>query len=232
MKRCQNCSNEIQDHATFCGFCGFAQSSDLPEKHTKYHGDKDVFGAIVVFIGSVVVIGVIIYALSNLSSETVLSQKQVPTGIITVNILSSTSNYYSYSTIQPTPTIAYLPVTWKQLVNFLSDDHTNWNEYIPGKYVCLDFAVDLVENAKKKFIKAWIVGVEFTNGGPGHAFVAFETADRGIIYVEPQGDNTYSILEEGKPLCDDWGIYGCWGTVASYEYMQCQHSHLCLDYVP
>jgi len=131
-----------------------------------------------------------------------------------------------------TPAPSYRSIDWMELVSFLEKDHTNWNQYVPGKYVCLDFAIDLAANAGKQDIKTWIVLVEFTGGGPGHAFVAFETTDRGIIYVEPQGDNTYSVVEVGKPLCDEWGVYECMGTVSSINYAQCDSARQCVQFTP
>ena len=123
-------------------------------------------------------------------------------------------------------------ITWADLVSFLEKDHTNWHPYIPGKYTCLDFSTDLVANATKQDIKAWIVAVDFTDGGPGHAFVAFETTDRGIVYVEPQADDTYPIVAVGKNLCDAWGVYQCMGTVTSIQFLQCDKSHYCTKYTP
>jgi hypothetical protein len=113
------------------------------------------------------------------------------------------------------PTSGYRPISWVELVSFLAKDHTNWNQYIPGKYTCLEFATDLVANAGKQGIKAPVVTVEFAGGGPGHAFVAFETTKRGIVYVEPQADDTYPIVEVGMllrlvgslPVHEDCGIY-------------------------
>ncbi len=133
-----------------------------------------------------------------------------------------------------TPTIATRPITWDELVSFISDDHTNWNKYVPGKYECLDFAIDLVENAGKQNIKAWIVSVMFYDQELGHAFVAFETTDRGIVYIEPQGDNTYIDLRVGQYLCDAWGMYECMGKVKSIETIQCDsdHSGYCSPYTP
>jgi hypothetical protein len=142
-----------------------------------------------------------------------------------------------YPTVVPmvpsdTPPASYRQIDWMELVSFLEKDHTNWNQYILGKYTCVNFAVDLAANAGRQNIKTWIVLVEFTDGGPGHAFVAFQTTDRGIIYVEPQGDNTYSVVEVGKPLCDEWGVYQCMGTVASVEYAQCDSAQNCIQYTP
>lgn len=132
-----------------------------------------------------------------------------------------------------TPTPYYRSITWVELADFIARDHTNWNQYDSNNYVCLDYAIDLVENAKKENIKAWIVGVDFTNGEPGHAFVAFETSDKGIRYVEPQRDYTYSNLTVGNPLCDDWGQDPCMGIVKSIEnYRHCDHDHYCIEYEP
>jgi hypothetical protein len=131
-----------------------------------------------------------------------------------------------------TPASDYQPISWMELVNFLAKDHTNWNLYIPGKYTCLDFSVDLVANAQAQNIKAWVVLAEFTDGSIGHAFVGFETTDLGIVYVEPQADDTYPIVEVGQPLCDSWGVYECMGTVSSIQYAQCDHSALCTIYTP
>ena len=123
-------------------------------------------------------------------------------------------------------------ITWSELVTFLEKDHTNWNPYIPGKYTCLDFSTDLVANATAQGTKAWIVAVDFTSSGPGHAFVAFATTDRGVVYVEPQADDTYPTVAVGKNLCVSWGVYQCMGTVASIQYLQCNKLHYCNNYTP
>jgi len=132
-----------------------------------------------------------------------------------------------------TPTPLPRLVSWNELADFLVRDHTNWREYDLETYNCLDFAIDLVANARSENMKAWIVGVDFLNGDTGHAFVAFETSDRGTVFVEPQRDYTYSNLKVGQDLCDDWGEDGCWGVVKSIEYMgYCTHDHYCSEYVP
>jgi hypothetical protein len=115
----------------------------------------------------------------------------------------------------PAPTLAQSPgkatqsatpshhsITWMELQDFLARDHTNWNKFT-DKYVCVNFAMDLVANATKQNINAWIVGVTFKDKKVGHAFVAFETSDKGIVWIDPQNDYSYKVIEVGKHLCSN-----------------------------
>jgi hypothetical protein len=99
-------------------------------------------------------------------------------------------------------TPSYRSITWMELQDFLARDHTNWNKYT-DKYVCVNFAMDLVANAMKQNINAWIVGVSFKDKADGHAFVAFETSDKGIVWIDPQNDYSYKVVEVGKHLCSN-----------------------------
>jgi hypothetical protein len=101
----------------------------------------------------------------------------------------------------PAPTINYQLISWQDLNVFLANDHTNWNKYIPGKYTCVNYAMDLVAAAHKANIDAWIVAVEFDRDAVGHAFVAFQTTDLGVVWIEPQSDYAYVEVEIGQPLC-------------------------------
>jgi hypothetical protein len=134
----------------------------------------------------------------------------------------------------PTRTVAYHPVTWMELVSFISDDHTNWNEYNVNKYNCLDFSIDLVENATKQNIKAWIVSVMFYGEEVGHSFVAFDTTDRGIVFIEPQADVPFVNPTVDEYLVDAWQGNVFIGRISSIEYLQCDndHSGYCDPYIP
>lgn len=114
-----------------------------------------------------------------------------------------------------TPEPDYSPVTWAQLSSFLASDHTNWHPYIAGKYTCANYAIDLVANARARNMQAWIVIVTFDFSGPGHAFVAFKTTDRGVVWIEPQTDYAYNEVGLGKPLCLTINTSVCqkWGNV-------------------
>lgn len=138
-----------------------------------------------------------------------------------IQLPGSASTPHTLNTVTPT----YRTITWKELYTFVTDDPTNLNQYIPGKYECVNFALDLTANAHKQNINAWIVTVDFGPSQTGHAFVAFPTTDKGIVYIEPQTDDVYKTIEVGKLLClmDDSNICGTsWGKVtAIHQQVQC-----------
>lgn len=86
------------------------------------------------------------------------------------------------------------PIKEQELLQFLVEDKTDEHEYIPDKYVCWDFAMDLVNNAKKRHIQAGFVMIEYYGGG-GHSVVAFNTTDKGIVFVEPQEDTFVTLCD-------------------------------------
>lgn len=83
-----------------------------------------------------------------------------------------------------------------ELKEFLAQDETNLNPFIPGEYVCFHYAADLNNNAEANGIRAAYVRIHTKNWA--HALVAFETADRGLIFIEPQSDRKVT-LTTGKP---------------------------------
>lgn len=77
--------------------------------------------------------------------------------------------------------------TYQEMKTFLAQDFTNTNTYNEDKYVCVDFAAAVNNNAEAKDIRCAVVDI-FYPDGYGHTIVAFDTTDRGLIYVEPQFD--------------------------------------------
>ena len=77
--------------------------------------------------------------------------------------------------------------SYQEMKTFLSEDNTSEQEYLEGRYTCVDFAAAVKSNAAREGIRCAYVVVEFRGGG-GHAIVAFDTTDRGLIFVEPQFD--------------------------------------------
>lgn len=70
-------------------------------------------------------------------------------------------------------------------------------EFVTSGYMCINFAVDLHNNAEKVGIQCAIV----ENHKIGHAFNAFNTPDKSIVYVDASSGYDYIIIPaEGYDL--------------------------------
>jgi hypothetical protein len=80
--------------------------------------------------------------------------------------------------------------TYKELLDFLRRDKTDLKPYIKDEFICSDFAAVVNINSELEGIRAAWVSVRFPPGGlyHSHAIVAFETTDKGLVFVEPQLD--------------------------------------------
>jgi len=86
--------------------------------------------------------------------------------------------------------------TYLEMRSFIQRDQTDKNEYIEGVYICENFAADVCNHAEEENIRCAFVIIHFPEGG--HAIVAFNTVDRGLIFIEPQEDEEMEV-EIGKP---------------------------------
>jgi hypothetical protein len=83
--------------------------------------------------------------------------------------------------------------TYQEMKAFLDQDATNSNTYNQDEYVCTDFAAGINNNADAAGIRCAIVDM-FYPKGYGHTIIAFETTDRGLIFIEPQFDLEVKIV--------------------------------------
>jgi hypothetical protein len=76
--------------------------------------------------------------------------------------------------------------TWQQVKNFVSED---WTDQILYSYtfVCGDFAERLYNNAEAQGIRTAFVAITFSDGDPPHGLNAFETTDKGLVYIDSTG---------------------------------------------
>jgi len=86
--------------------------------------------------------------------------------------------------------------SYAELVAFIKDDLTDSKVYSKGNEllggiikarVCADFAEEVHNNAEAKGFRAAWVSIDFVKGGEGHAINAFETTDRGLVYIDSTG---------------------------------------------
>lgn len=89
--------------------------------------------------------------------------------------------------------------TYKEMREFLARDNTDANPFIKGEYDCVDFSAQLNNNAEANGIRAAYVHIRAKEWG--HAVVAFETIDRGLIFIEPQSDREVKpVTGIGEPF--------------------------------
>jgi len=88
--------------------------------------------------------------------------------------------------------------SYRDLMRFLAEDDTDKLTYIEGEYECTEFATTLCNRAEDEGIRSGYVTISFPDG-KGHAIVAFNTIDKGLIYIEPQHDDLVEIVI-GKPF--------------------------------
>ena len=107
--------------------------------------------------------------------------------------------------------------TYAELVAFIIEDTSDSKVYGEGveslgkiilARVCADFAEDVHNNAEAKGIRAAWVSIEFSGGGDGHALNAFETTDRGLVYIDCTGASVVEHLQQSleassKPMSRD-----------------------------
>jgi hypothetical protein len=98
--------------------------------------------------------------------------------------------------------------TYAELVAFIKEDSTDGHLYLILSYVCSDFAEDVHNNAEAAGIRAAWVGIDFEGEDEGHACNAFETTDKGLVYIDCTGEGFERLLH-GHPTS--------WDTVAYVE---------------
>ena len=92
------------------------------------------------------------------------------------------------------------PPTWQELMAFLEADTTDRKPYNADSFACVAFAEELHNNAEAAGIEAAFVGVQFEGREVGHALNAFNTTDRGLVFIDctspVQSDMSYLPMLE------------------------------------
>lgn len=73
--------------------------------------------------------------------------------------------------------------TYSQVLYFIATDPTDQIAYEKGRFTCGDYAERVQNNAENAGIRCAWVSVDFTDA-EGHAFNAFNTTDRGLIFID------------------------------------------------
>ena len=108
---------------------------------------------------------------------------------------------------------------YEEVITFLGQDKTDENRYVEGAYgiyVCSHFVRDVGNNAEEAGLRSAFVELRYLDGG--HAIIAFDTIDEGLVYFDAQtdervrpviGSRYYQCIEPRpgyyyvKPMYDD-----------------------------
>jgi len=82
--------------------------------------------------------------------------------------------------------------TYNEMKRFLAEDETDSKQYVDGVYTCSDFSADVNNNAEAQGLRAAVVFIDFPIER-SHVVVAFETVDKGLIFIEPQFDDEIEV---------------------------------------
>jgi hypothetical protein len=74
--------------------------------------------------------------------------------------------------------------TFAQVAAFIEKDQTDKIKYKSGEFVCSNFAETLHNNAESEGLRCAWVAIEFSNTQISHSCNAFNTSDRGLIFVD------------------------------------------------
>lgn len=110
--------------------------------------------------------------------------------------------------------------TYSQAVAFLRQDKTDNNKYIEDSYVCSHFARDVDNNAEEEGFRCAYVGINYPDGG--HAIIAFDTIDKGLVYFDAITD------ESVKPVVDK-RYYQCIEPKPGYYYEEPSYDDTIVD---
>ncbi len=112
--------------------------------------------------------------------------------------------------------------TWQQLIDFLITDPTDSRKYVLGEYVCTGFTEDLHNNAEAFGIRSAVVIIDFEDSEIGHSLNAFNTIDRGLVFIDSTGvagstDRTWDRVAYLR-IGEGYGVITIDATIESFEY--------------
>jgi hypothetical protein len=88
-------------------------------------------------------------------------------------------------------------VSFAELKSFLLEDDTDDETYVLGVRTCGNFAEKLHNNAEKAEIRAAFVAIHFSGDSESpHALNAFQTTDKGLVYVDCIGEGLEPVTSE------------------------------------
>jgi hypothetical protein len=92
---------------------------------------------------------------------------------------------------------------YSEVATFIANDRTDELPYDDENFDCDNYVELINNNAENQGIRCALVIIYFYDSNAGHALVGFNTADKGMVYIEPQTDDWVENLEIGNDYWSD-----------------------------
>lgn len=79
-------------------------------------------------------------------------------------------------------------VNYSELMLFIMNNDVDKNVYNKLTYNCVDYSIDLIDDANSNGIYSGLCLLRFDDFYEGHSIVCFKTSDNGLVLIEPQSD--------------------------------------------
>lgn len=105
-----------------------------------------------------------------------------------------------------------IDVTSDMVYAFILSDQTDKNDYVLDSFICSSFSEMLHNNAEAAGIRCAWVEVDFSDNDWTHSSNAFNTTDKGIIFIDCTQYDMYVDAWPGQE-------YKCYDLVDNYSYI-------------
>jgi hypothetical protein len=141
-----------------------------------------------------------IYGYNNDTSRDLAIHSEV-TEPSALTILSDNASA-AETTVSRNQTFEVKNPTFQELKDFILKDPTSRKQFVLNQYECRHFATEVDNNAEAAGLRCGFALLCYDQGQ--HAVVAFETTDRGLVYIEPQTDAAIDVkvggMYEGREI--------------------------------
>lgn len=86
------------------------------------------------------------------------------------------------------PTVTDAKVTEAELLEFLKTDKTDGIDYGEG-FNCVEYAFVLGLRGRWQGLQPEVVRIDFDGQNYGHLLLAYETSDKGVVFINPEDDS-------------------------------------------
>jgi hypothetical protein len=149
------------------------------------------------------------YSIQMDNSESYIDELEIQTSILQKNLFdtqeelqqinqSLIENLSELHSLQSGDKYSLNDPTYTEVSRFIGRENTDEIPYDNESFDCEHFSQLINNHAEEQGIRCAYVVLYFYNADAGHAIIAFNTSNQGMVYIEPQSDEWVKNLEIGN----------------------------------